>query len=385
MLLRALPTLVVLLWCAAPASAGVWLSGDLHVHTTYSHDVWGGPADDNTPLEDFYTFGQTVEEDFLVARVRGMDFLAITDHNDIRSVADPGFGSHGVIGIPGYEASLKGHGQMLGATRTYDAGDASPAAVRAMFEALRADGGILQANHPVEPKWAYDYADVPADTMEAWNLPWFYEPPLPASNDHEAGLKVWQDLLDRGAQIGATGGSDSHWKATLAGQGPGQPTTWVYAAEPTMRGVLDGLKAGHTSISAQPPGLGGARVFLEGRLDGLWSAMPGDTIAPGTPLRVRVSGAPGATVKVLGDRGRELLNAAVTGPEFSAELTAPAGETYAFAEVVGEDRPAERRQLCQAVPVLELDGRTTLCRNRIGMLALTSAIYFAPPRLPELP
>jgi len=42
-------------------------------------------------------------------------------------------------------------------------------------------------------------------------------------------------------------------------------------------------------------------------------------------------------------------------------------------------------QLCQAVPVLELEGRTALCRNRVGMLALTSAIYFAPPRLPELP
>lgn len=25
---------------AAPAPAGEWLAGDLHVHTTYSHDSW---------------------------------------------------------------------------------------------------------------------------------------------------------------------------------------------------------------------------------------------------------------------------------------------------------------------------------------------------------
>src|SRR3954464_11269375 len=32
---------------AAP-SHGVWLPGDLHTHSVYSHDVYGGPTDDNT-------------------------------------------------------------------------------------------------------------------------------------------------------------------------------------------------------------------------------------------------------------------------------------------------------------------------------------------------
>ena len=29
-------------------SNGHWLAGDFHSHTVLSHDVWGGPGDDNT-------------------------------------------------------------------------------------------------------------------------------------------------------------------------------------------------------------------------------------------------------------------------------------------------------------------------------------------------
>src|SRR3982751_6506905 len=70
----------------------------------------------------------------------GLDYLAITDHNDIRSQSDPGFGTSGVIPVPGYENSLNGHAQMLGAQRIYDSGDKGIAAVTAMAAALRGDG-----------------------------------------------------------------------------------------------------------------------------------------------------------------------------------------------------------------------------------------------------
>lgn len=373
---------VLLLVLAAPARAGRWVSGDLHVHTTYSHDVWGGPGDDNTPTEDFYTLGQSVGEDFLVARLRGLDYLAITDHNDVRAQADPGFGTSGVLGVPGYESSLSGHGQMLGARRVYDKGDQGIAAVAAMQRELEADGGLLQANHPSNPAWAYPYEQVPVTTVEAWNLPWLYQPPFPSANDHDAELAYYTELLDRGAHVGVTGGSDSHWKSTLAAQGPGQPTTWVYVDELSVQGLLDGLRAGRTFVSAEPPALGGPKVFLEGRVRGLWSALPGATIRPGSALRVRVQGAPGATLQVLGEGGRELLSATVTGPSFTARLRAPKDATYVYARVFGDDRTAEREQLCRSVPVLDVDGTTTYCRDRIAMLGLSSPIYFAAPRLP---
>lgn len=368
------------------APSGRWLAGDLHVHTTYSHDSWGGPGDDSpTDPTQYYTLGQTVTEDFLIAKSRGLDYLAITDHNDIRSQSDPGFGFGGVLPIPAYENSLHGHGQMLGATRIYDNGDASPAAVRQMEIALHADGGLLQANHPTDPVWGYDYATVPVDTVEAWNLPWFYGPPLPAAGDHDAALRFWEAMLDRGAHVGVTGGSDSHWKATVAGQGPGQPTTWVYAPSATVSGVLAGLRAGHTAVSSEPPNLGGARIYLQGRVDHAWSAMQGDTIAPGSRLRVRVVGAPGATVRIVGDHETIVLSTTATSPDFTATVRVPDGLTYAYAEAFGDDHPAERQQICRSIPVIALDGQTSYCHNRISMLALSSAMYFAPPRLPALP
>lgn len=382
-MLRALSCCLALLALgAAPASAGRWVAGDLHVHTTYSHDSWGGPGDDSpTDPTEYYTLGQTVTEDFAIAKLRGLDYLAITDHNDLRSQSDPGFGFGGVLPVPGYENSLHGHAQMLGATRLYDNGDSSTAAILAEEQALRADGGVFQANHPIDPVWAYQY-DVPVDDVEVWNLPWYYQPPFPAASDNERALRYWEGWLDRGAHVTATGGSDSHWKATLAAQGPGQPTTWIHVDRLTVKGVLAGLRQGHTFISSEPPAMGGARVFLEGRVHGRWAALPGDTVMPGTPLRVRALGAPGATLRVVADHQATVIEVPVASPSFTQELRAPRTATYAFAEVFGTDATAQREQLCQAVPSLSLDGETTYCSNRIAMLALSSAIYFRPASWP---
>ena len=150
---------VTVLGVAALAAAGParaeWLAGDLHVHTTFSHDSYGGPGDDNTGPGAAYTLGHSVESQFALARSRGLHYLAITDHDDIRSQADPGFGAGGVIPIGGYEKSLRGHAQMLGARRLYPKGDRSAAAVEAAASALRADGGVFQVNHPANESTSF--------------------------------------------------------------------------------------------------------------------------------------------------------------------------------------------------------------------------------------
>lgn len=338
---------------ASPAHADEWVAGDLHVHTTYSHDSYGGPGDDNTGPDEGYALGNSVTTDFALAASRGLGFLAISDHNDVRSQSDPGFGSAGVVGLPAYENSLQGHAQMLGARRIYDAGDKSTAAVRDMVAALRADGGLFQANHPSDPVFAYGY-DIRPDTVEVWNLPRVWKPPLPSASDNDAAIRYWEGWLDRGHKVAATGGSDSHFAATLAVQGPGQPTTWVRVRERTAAGVLDGLRAGRTFVSHQPPGLGGPRVLLEadGDRDGRYEATVGDTVAPGTPLRVRVQGGPGAKLELYADGGRRTgAPVAVTGPAFEHRFTAPAESTWVRAEVNA------------------LDGNRTL------MLGMTSALY----------
>ena len=351
-LVAAAAAVVVTLALPAHALAGEWVAGDLHVHTTYSHDSYGGPGDDNTGIDEAYTAGHSVTSDFAIALSRGLDYLAITDHNDVRSQSDPGFGFGGVIAVPGYENSLRGHGQMLGARRIYDKGDSGPAAVAAMADELRADGGVFQANHPSDPLWAYGY-EVPVDSVEVWNLPWPYQPPLPSADDNDYAVSYWEGWLDRGAHVAATGGSDSHWLSTTAAQGPGQPTTWVYVEERSARGVLEGIRAGHTFVSHQPPAYGGPRAFLEADADhdGSYERMVGDTAPPGAALRVRVLGAPGAFLRVVTDGGKEAFAPVlVTSPAFEHRFRLRGRRSWVRAEVYAADRT-------------------------VGMLALTSALY----------
>ncbi len=64
------------------------------------------------------------------------------------------------------------------------------------------------------------------------------------------------------------GGSDFH---TMDGaERPGLPTTWVAVAEPSVAGILDGLRAGRVAVSAAPD----APVLL--RVDGELVAVDAD-------------------------------------------------------------------------------------------------------------
>jgi hypothetical protein len=369
---------------AAPASgraAAEWVAGDLHAHTTFSHDSYGGPGDDNTGPEDAFALGHSVASQFAIAASRRLDYLAITDHNDVRSQRDPGFGSGGVLGLPGYENSLRGHAQMLGARRVYDSSDDSVAGARRIAEELRADGGVFQINHPAEGStdfpddidWQYGY-DVAPDTVEVWNISRLYQPPFPSGSSNDDAVRYWEGWLDRGARVGATGGSDNHFVATTAIQGVGQPTTWVFAEERSAAGVLEGLRRGRTFISHQPPGLAGPRLVLEadGNDDERFESMQGDTVRPGSALRVRASGAAGSLLRIITDGGRQAVDPVpVTGPEFEHRLRLPAGATWVRAELFDPDLAAERGVVCDDA----VGSQTTYCRNQLLILAMTSALY----------
>ena len=377
----------------AAATGAEWLAGDLHVHTVFSHDSYGGPTDDNTGPEDLNTLGFRVGEEFAMASVRGLDYLAITDHMDVRSQQDPGFGSAGVIPVPGFENSLKGHAQMLGATRPpcseehpppcYDNGDKSVAAIQRLVEQLHAepDRGVFQANHPSDPLFEYQY-EVPLDTVETWNLPWVYKPPFPSAADNDIALKYWYGWLDRGEKVAMTGASDSHWVITSPAQGPGQPTTWVLAEEHSARGVLEGLRAGHTFVSHQPPNLAGPQVFLEGdgNGDGSYESIVGDTVPPGSRLRVRVVGAAGALLRVVTDGGQEAFPPVpVTSPDFEHSFTLAASSTWAHSQVFGQDLRPQRQTGCVILFGADVTKSTPYCHDQILMLAMSSSIYLGTP------
>ncbi|HEX9775358.1 MAG TPA: CehA/McbA family metallohydrolase [Actinomycetota bacterium] len=363
------------------AAGPEWLAGDFHVHTTYSHDSWDPVSDDNTGPDEFYVLGHSVTNQFAIAASRGLDFLAITDHNDIRAQSDPGFGFGGVIPIHAYENSLSGHAQMLGATTIYDNGDKSAATVAALADQVRADGGYFQVNHPAgesvnwphDADWGYDY-DVVPDSVEVWNIQSIWQPPAPSSNSNDSAIAYWEGWLRRGHHVGITGGSDNHWVSTTAAQGVGQPTTWVYANGPTESDILAAVAAGRTTISWQPPSSEGPRLFLQADADGdgIFESMVGDTVPDGSSVRVLAENLPAdAIVGVHTASGAFDLFTA----EPSATISLPAGAGWVWVDLLAPDG-----QSLPGAPLAPCDesigDQTTYCRDRLVRLAMTSALYF---------
>src|SRR3954452_20512237 len=355
---------------------GVWLPGDLHTHSTYSHDVYGGPTDDNTGPDEAYTLGLPVAGKFLEGRERGLRFMAVTDHDDVRSLGDLASGNQGLIAIPAYEKSMNGHAQMLGATKLYTITDNADAGqVNGIADALRATGGLFQANHPAYRvagdaqfhacsasggcadcraiNWTYGF-DVRPDTIEVWDTS------VVRSDISET---FWECWLDRGEQIGGTGGSDSHWLSLHAVAGPGQPTTWVYAQEASVRGVLQALREGRTTVSGQPPELNGARLLLDAPHHG----MIGDTVRPGTKMRVTAPGLSVPGVVRIRANGHQILEQEIE-PGGEVRFKAPSESGWVRAILLA------RAALPADTSVGDV-GNATPQRDGMPLLALTSPIY----------
>ena len=263
-----LALLAVLGVAAAPASAtpaGTWLSGDGHVHTCYSHDAYCPPDDDNTGPDVLYSSGGTVTERFAEAAAKRLDFLVVSDHDDVRAWSDPGFGSSGVLGVHAYEHSLAGglgHAHVLGTGQRFDR-SLSPADLAA---AAGAAGALFQANHHTYrgERELTGCADVAAgttalhwkagfsvrpDTIEVWN-PTALLPPAEL---------FWECWLQQGVRVPATAGSDSHG-ANQANVG--MPTLWVLARERSEAGILAAIRDGRTTITRLPPAACVTRLLL---------------------------------------------------------------------------------------------------------------------------
>lgn len=318
---------------AGPTGGGEWLAGDLHCHTVYSHDVWGGPGDENTePLPDAYTFGWTAAEQIRNAELRSLDFLAVTDHDDVRWIDDGTFAGYRgpVLLIPGYEHSLRyGHAGCLGVTRRFDK-PAEPDTPDDSFagtlrDAVHAEGGTFILNHPFYGSgWRYTPAVRP-DSIEVWNIGWAYRKPLfpgVSTSENYKSLPWWENEFLTFGPMPATGGSDNHWRSTVAVQGVGQPTTWVYAAERTWPAVLEAIRAGRTTVSSEPPGMAGPRLFLTAR-SGSDEWIVGDTVpatASAPTIAACVQNAPGHHMRLVVD-GVAQTPVPVTGIDFEHSST----------------------------------------------------------------
>jgi len=220
--------------------------GDLHVHTLASDGVL------------------TVEELGQHALRHGLDFLAITDHNQMVS-ADSLPRIPGLTLILGIEwTHFKGHATFLGVDKPYDEPffANSPEEVRARFESARARGAFIAIAHPFDElcPFQFDMHSLPYDCLEIWNGP------MRMSNIQALGY--WHSLLAAGKKIPISGGSDYHRDHLFII--PGGPTTCVWAMSPGASDILAALRQGHAYLTFAPNGP--ALEMTAG------DALPGDSV-----------------------------------------------------------------------------------------------------------
>jgi len=251
---------------AAPPSGAVagaaprWLRGDLHLHSTHSDGRW------------------SVEEIVDYARMRRLDFLAVTEHNtssalpELRAAAARA--APPLVVVPGIElTTFWGHANALGVPGWVDwrvappvgfrreSGDDSlilddPAAslpetgtMAAAAAAVHEQGGTFVVNHPrsigypdcTGCRWEFgDDSAGYADLLEVWNGPW--------RRQNVEGLALWDAWLNAGRRLPACAGSDGHLR----------PQRWdtvgltcVFAV-PEPGAILAAARAGASYLTSGP-------------------------------------------------------------------------------------------------------------------------------------
>jgi hypothetical protein len=202
------------------------LRGDTHAHTSASDGVF--PMDALAGM----------------ARGEGLDFLFITDHNNVSSPRP----YEGVSVLPGVEwTHYQGHANFLGSATPfpgrYDTRSLSETI--ALMQSAQEGGALVVLNHPFCPlvPWLWGY-DVPFDALEVWNGA--------MSERNERAVAYWHGELCKGRRIPALGGSDYHAPGLLGSLAT--PTMCLYALSRSCADVMDALRRGDGFITYLPNG-----------------------------------------------------------------------------------------------------------------------------------
>jgi hypothetical protein len=190
----------------------------------------------------------TAQELAFKALRHGLDFVAVTDHNQMAVARSLPY-IDGITLIPGVEwTHYQGHANFLGVDKPYDGVFAANTEeeIQSRFISARERGALTVINHPFEEgcDFSIDINTLPFDCLEVWNGP------MRESNLRAVGL--WQSLLMAGRKVPICGGSDYHRDTPFIFLGG--PTTCVYAFSNGVSDILSALRAGHSYITFAPNG-----------------------------------------------------------------------------------------------------------------------------------
>lgn len=263
----------------APLRAGPgWYRGDLHMHTAHSDGQCSSQSGRMVPCPVFFTVD--------AAARRGLDFIAITDHNatshyDAMRELQPYFDK--LLLIPGREiTTFQGHLNLLGTTDFLDfrLGSQSIPDMNALLRNANKLGAVISINHPSAPtgEACMGCGWTPASPVDMGLLQAVEAVNGGSSDSAYSGIPFWEQQLNSGHRLTAIGGSDNH-RPTRPLDEPGSigsPTTVVWAPELSTAAILAAIRAGHVFID-----LTGSRDRLleVTASDGAGTARMGDLLA----------------------------------------------------------------------------------------------------------
>jgi hypothetical protein len=269
-----------------PGHFAPWLRGELHCHTYHSDGELSATELVRLSIE------------------RGLDFLAVADHNTIASQRElENFQDPGLILIRGVEAtSFKGHFNIWGIPDWVDFRITQPEQMQAALDFARQRGALVSCNHPKPygPDW--DFRQVTNfDCLEVWNGPWFLF--------NQQALDYWLSLLESGRRIPAVAGSDFHRLSEIdqvIARAPGSPVNWVHVpGKQDAHNILQAFAAGHVSLSDEPGG-----PFLDLRAGKEGKTMQGDLLVnpPGEklPIQLHCLRGVGGNMRIMDQQGVRL-------------------------------------------------------------------------------
>lgn len=250
-----------------------WLAGDLHMHSTASDGEYSS-----------YELAQKAKEE-------GLDFIAVTDHNNYcGNFSLPSV--KGLTILPGVEwTHYKGHINFFGVKAPFENSFIanSEEEMLNLIAQVRSNGALISVNHPKCPDcpclWENDEF---FDMIEVWNGPM-----RKANMD---AVSWWHKLLLSGRRIPIVGGSDFHREKSPVRQG--HPITFVYSESRSSNAIMEALRAGHSFITSS---IRGVQLYIHND-----SIQFGDTVPsePGRLLHFSVRNiTPGLYLQLITDKG----------------------------------------------------------------------------------